>query len=65
MEVWYNVPPVYRRPEDEGWAGLSVAQAKSAEEVDIITVDNDDEDDGGEDSGAGLDWSAFDYYSGR
>jgi hypothetical protein len=64
MEVWYNVPPVYRCPEDEGWAGLSVAQAKYMEEADIITIDDDDEYDG-EDSGAGLDWSAFDYYGRR
>jgi hypothetical protein len=67
------MPPVYRRPEDEGWAELSIALAKSTAEAGIITVNDDDKDDDGEDddedssedSDDTLDWSAFDYYSGR
>jgi hypothetical protein len=63
-KVQYSVPPVYCRLEDEGWARLSATLAKSAAEAGIITVD-DDEDNGGEDGGDALDWSAFDYYGGR
>jgi hypothetical protein len=51
--VWNNVPPVYCRPEDEGWAGLHVVLAKSATEAGIITIDDDDGD------GDGVHWSAY------
>jgi hypothetical protein len=53
--VRYNVSSVYHCAKDEGWARLSVALAKSAEEANIITVDNDDEDDSrdGSDDGEG------------
>jgi hypothetical protein len=66
----YSVPPIYCHPDDEGWAGLSVALAKAAAKASIIVIDDNNEHYGADrsnsskDSGAGLNWSTFDYYAG-